>query len=321
MAGDLQHGARVARLCGNPREGGSMIFRAAGRRRGLQVLLVLGLVGWGASSAQASLILSANTGVLFQPNGGTPSTWADYSCVGQAGCTGSYGGVSASVGVIGASATAYASFGILRAASTAQPDRFDSFTVSSLAFMNDDVMITSTGVANGTSGTLNFDVLVLGGLTMGTPTVDMNGAADWVLNIGGGTTHTGGLQAYNDGTAYFVPYGDLHGGLYHESIPFVFGSEFALALHLQPTCTTYGVRCAADFSHTLYWGGITSVSANGATISAFDLTSASGTDWRQSFVPATDAVPEPGTLVLAGGGLIGLVVRRRRERQRTQPKD
>ena len=43
-----------------------MIFGATGgRRAGLQVLLVLRIVGWGASSAQAqpSPILSANTGV------------------------------------------------------------------------------------------------------------------------------------------------------------------------------------------------------------------------------------------------------------------
>jgi len=46
----------------------------------------------------------------------------------------------------------------------------------------------------------------------------------------------------------------------------------------------------ADLANSIYWGGITSVTANGQPDTSFILTSDSGTDWSHSFIPATTGV-------------------------------
>ncbi len=66
---------------------------------------------------------------------------------------------------------------------------------------------------------------------------------------------------------------------------------------------TADAHAAAGFGHTLYWGGISSLTVDGVELAGYDLASASGADYRFS----TAAVPEPGSvaLLLAGLAVIG----------------
>ncbi len=70
-------------------------------------------------------------------------------------------------------------------------------------------------------------------------------------------------------------------------------------------------HAAASFGHTLYWGGIDSLTVDGAALTGYALTSASGIDYRFSTAP----VPEPGTLALLLAGLAAIA--RQAGRRRT----
>lgn len=73
---------------------------------------------------------------------------------------------------------------------------------------------------------------------------------------------------------------------------------------------SYSLAGLVDLSHSIYWGGITSITAaNGAVISDFTAYGSSGHDWRLSSVPA---VPEPATHALMLFGLSALVLLKRR---------
>lgn len=94
-------------------------------------------------------------------------------------------------------------------------------------------------------------------------------------------------------------------------------------LAAKPACVTFGGLCTVyqqanfsgliDFSHTLSWGGISSVTDfYGAPISSYSLISQSGFDYRQAYTATP--VPEPHTygLLLAGLAVVSRVARRRR---------
>ena len=66
---------------------------------------------------------------------------------------------------------------------------------------------------------------------------------------------------------------------------------------------------------TLYWAGITGLTTPAGVPILFDLTSESGTDYRQSFAPA---VPEPSTALLLLCGLAALLPPLRKRRVRIQ---
>lgn len=68
---------------------------------------------------------------------------------------------------------------------------------------------------------------------------------------------------------------------------------------------------SADYGHTVYWGGVQSVTdaLTGEPISDWSMKSLSGADYTRSFEP----VPEPSTIALAGG-LAALVVLARQRR-------
>lgn len=68
---------------------------------------------------------------------------------------------------------------------------------------------------------------------------------------------------------------------------------------------------SANFGNTIYWGGISSITVNGAPLTDYQLISASGADYRY----ATSPVPVPAAAWLLGSGLLGLIGLARRKRK------
>jgi hypothetical protein len=77
-------------------------------------------------------------------------------------------------------------------------------------------------------------------------------------------------------------------------------------------------QARADAARSLYWGGIQAFAADGSEITDFTVTSDSGTDWRQSFIPS--AVPEPSAPVLFMIGLAAVGARALRRKPAQEPR-
>ncbi|MEO8442126.1 MAG: FxDxF family PEP-CTERM protein [Betaproteobacteria bacterium] len=112
------------------------------------------------------------------------------------------------------------------------------------------------------------------------------------------------------------PYNETVDTIVTFNIPFTFGTAFELGIFANAIARTASQgaveainTATVDFSNTITWNGISAVTLNGQAVD-YDLTSASGVDWRTATVTA---VPEPETYVmlLAGLGLLGFVARRR----------
>ncbi|WP_056394078.1 PEP-CTERM sorting domain-containing protein [Massilia sp. Root418] len=102
---------------------------------------------------------------------------------------------------------------------------------------------------------------------------------------------------------------------------FRFGVAFSLGLALDTQTSAYGVTgesMAAVFADkSAYWGGIDSIfTTQNDRVLDYALTSDSGIDYRQSFLPS--AVPEPATSIMCALGLGIMALHRRRSRQRTE---
>ncbi|WP_132573938.1 PEP-CTERM sorting domain-containing protein [Roseateles saccharophilus] len=72
--------------------------------------------------------------------------------------------------------------------------------------------------------------------------------------------------------------------------------------------------------HSLYWSGIDSVSINGTPQAGYTVSSESGGNYAQSFVPTGAAVPEPATWALSLVGLCALIVGVGRSRHADVPE-
>jgi len=102
-------------------------------------------------------------------------------------------------------------------------------------------------------------------------------------------------------------------------VSFIYGEQISIfgALNTSVRASTgFGPVSYSDImdaSHSLYWNGISSVTdGNGRAVTAYSLTSDSGTDWTRNF--AVSPVPEPATwaMMLGGLGLLGAATKRRR---------
>lgn len=104
-------------------------------------------------------------------------------------------------------------------------------------------------------------------------------------------------------------------GLFFLTADFIWGTTITLTANMA-TWGDIGVSHSAsgsyksDAFHSAYWGGVSSVLSNGQQVMDFTITSDSGTDYMQSFIPAESEVPEPTSLALLGIGALALMRRR-----------
>lgn len=180
-----------------------------------------------------------------------------------------------------------------------------------------DVLTVSAPGREGTTGTLRVGVRLHGGLSAGS-----NG---WDFDIKavayGGAVVFGVTEA-----RYVLAPGDASlnpAELFDErdlwrDVDFVFGEPFSFAFVLEiegwaeAEVSTPGRTAVSsfvgDFGHTLAWAGILELrDAHGQLVTDFELTSLSGTDYRNAIVP----VPEPGSSLPALASLAALAWRRR----------
>lgn len=220
-------------------------------------------------------------------------------------------------------ASAFGSFGVLRASSTiGVPPRGSSFYQafsSSEASFRDDFLIDAPGLT-GTQGSVTVRFTIDGSLsvgTNGTPSYSTPGnvtyaRAGYTFGVNPNTGDTYTQRTNWDGSSsgtQFLGVEQVH------TLYFTYGTVLEnVTLRISTTTSaageyySYYSSSAADLSHTAIWGGFGEVrDAGGNLVTNYSFTSGSGTDYTQ-------AVPEPGTSLLAGVGLAFALFRRHRAR-------
>jgi hypothetical protein len=180
--------------------------------------------------------------------------------------------------------------------------------------IQDNLTFHIPGAPDGTAGSFTYELMVSGNLAA---TTDL-GAASWSLqtNIGGGVSDLvvgGHLATASASIPGFSgnPYGVFFAtGHFQSGLPAPLQITFEGAS--QARFITPGVPGSASDDSQLFWGGITGVIAGGNPVPSFTVTSDSGTDWAQSFIPGSP-VPEPAVSATLGAGLILIALAGRRK--------
>ena len=243
------------------------------------------------------------------------------------------GSVSALSSGPGATGSAYASFGVNKAAAATFSTVTDGgvYTqpvASGTSYWSDELTLTSSAASGFLTASLDLNY-------------SLNTALDggYITNFGLGYTFTTGsafgpyyyltltatdaASEMSAGTSEIVQ--DLPGSTRRVvtlNIPFQSGVATSLGstLYCAAGATANGeagssASATCQAGHSAYWGGIIGVTDEfGNAISDWSLTSASGTDYRNSFAPTVSAVPEPGIwgMMIMGLGLAGRMLRRQK---------
>jgi hypothetical protein len=211
-----------------------------------------------------------------------------------------------------------------------------------------DSFVVDVGALNGTSGTINFSVLVRNdsyASQVAGPRWD--GSYQWAgfsqfssylgsTGWSGSETYsdnyhrrTQGVDAYHTGGQAGTALGsltDYEAGLHNFSLNVVFGQAVNVHMQLQTWSSTYAqtekslnnfALSEADYKADLglQWGGISMVSdLTGKEIGSFTAIGASGFNYEAT--PITSAMPEPESyaLMLTGLALMGFVARRKKNK-------
>jgi hypothetical protein len=267
----------------------------------LWVACVAGSVG-----AQATTLNTAQLSVAPSFAGGT----GPYSGLDSQNGAASLAGSATGGGNSSGAGTAFVNWGVVKLTGSA----FGSLNTVARGIFRDELVITAPGIPNGTVGTVTYALNVSGSLFADEPGV---ARASWSLaaDMGGGLfdINAGGTQnsAVNGGQYVGAPFGTFIG-----TTQFAFGSTTQLFVQFEGSAqaaynnTIPGLPNASfDLGQSLYWGGITGITVNGAPVSGFNVSSTSGTDYMNSMAP----IPEPGALamMLAGLGVLAGLQRRR----------
>ena len=183
-------------------------------------------------------------------------------------------------------------WGVIRLHGTAT-----SASTSATGIFRDYLTITSPLVADGTAAVLSFALLIDGAFH-----VTGVGNAGWraSAHLGGGTND----QINAGGTTFESSYFGDALGVYSGQSTFVFGQPLRAIVSLTGSVVGTGLF---DLGHSLRWGGIQGILVNGVAIDDFQVSSASGADYRHAIA----AVPEPAGVMLLAAGLAVLGWRRR----------
>jgi hypothetical protein len=207
----------------------------------------------------------------------------------------------------------FASYGIIKISGDASGEADSSID----GRFQDFITMTAPGVANGTSGTFTFSIFASGLLIAndvpGGPQALASASWDLTVDVGGTPVfpnqvlHKCGelrnaafaVSGYVNCSNTLLP-GDSF-GTYTVTVPIIWGASTLLLVDLSgatdagydpPSGLTAGA--SEDLSHSLYWAGISGATAGGNSVSNFVVTSQSGANFANSFVPAA-GVPEPSS--------------------------